>query len=102
MPGETLAAGHLAVGLDPHAAHRLEAALAGPFLHAGKQRGVVLLQPREGLCGRLVEGEVGVAVGTGGYRSIFGTAVMPLGQSGAVALSVENTQNDPLRYYRRR
>lgn len=51
---------------------------------------------------RGVHGEVGVAVGTGGYRSIFGTAVMPLGQSGAVALSVENTQNDPLRYYRRR
>jgi hypothetical protein len=51
---------------------------------------------------RSVHGEVGIAVGTGGYSSIFGTAVMPLGQNGAVALSFENTQNDPLRYYRRR
>lgn len=51
---------------------------------------------------RGVHGEVGVAFGTGGYSSIFGTAVMPLGQNGAVALSFENTQNDPLRYYRRR
>jgi hypothetical protein len=51
---------------------------------------------------RGIHGEVGVAVGTGGYSSIFGTAVMPLGQNGVLALSFENTQNDPYRYYRRR
>jgi hypothetical protein len=49
-----------------------------------------------------IHGEMGVAVGTGGYSSIFGTAVMPLGQNGALALSFENTQNDPYRYYYRR
>lgn len=42
--------------------------------------------------GRQVHGEMGIAIGTSGYRSIFGTAVMPLGQSGALALSFENTQ----------
>jgi hypothetical protein len=51
---------------------------------------------------RGIHGELGVAIGTGGYSSIFGTAVMPLGQNGALALSFENTQNDPYRYYRRR
>lgn len=51
---------------------------------------------------RGIHGEMGVAVGTGGYTSIYGTAVMPLGQNGALALSFENTQNDPYRYYRRR
>jgi hypothetical protein len=51
---------------------------------------------------RGIHGELGVAIGTGGYSSIFGTAVMPLGQNGALALSFENTQNDTYRYYRRR
>lgn len=51
---------------------------------------------------RAFHGEMGVAIGTGGYSSIFGTAVMPLGRNGALALSFENTQNDPFRYYRRR
>lgn len=43
-------------------------------------------------------GEVGIAVGTGGYRSIYGTTVMPLGKDGVLALSFANTQNDPYRY----
>lgn len=53
--------------------------------------------------GRQVHGEMGVAIGTGGYRSVFGTAVMPLGQDGLLALSFENSQGDFGRYgYRRR
>jgi hypothetical protein len=43
-------------------------------------------------------GEVGIAVGTGGYRSIYGSTVMPLGKDGVLAFSFENTQNDPYRY----
>lgn len=51
---------------------------------------------------RRVHGEAGFAIGTGGYRSVFGTAVMPLGQDGALALSFENTQANPYYYgYRR-
>jgi hypothetical protein len=51
---------------------------------------------------RRVHGEVGVAIGTGGYRSIYGTAVAPLGNDGVFAFSFENTQFDQGRYYRRR
>ena len=47
---------------------------------------------------RSPHGEVGIAVGTGGYRSIYGSTVMPLGKDGVLALSFENTQNDPYRY----
>lgn len=47
---------------------------------------------------RRPHGEVGVAVGTGGYRSIYGSTVMPLGKDGVLALSFENTQNNPYYY----
>ena len=36
-----------------------------------------------------VHGEVGVAVGTGGYREVFGTAVAPIGNDGAAAISLD-------------
>lgn len=51
---------------------------------------------------RRVHGEMGVAIGTGGYRSIYGTAIAPLGNDGVFAFSFENTQSDQGRYYRRR
>ncbi len=51
---------------------------------------------------RGIHGEMGVAIGTGGYRSVFGAAVMPLGQDGTFAFSFENSQNDPRRYFGRR
>jgi len=51
---------------------------------------------------RGVHGEVGVAIGTGGYRSVFGAAALPLGQSGLFAFSFENSQFDQGRSYRRR
>ena len=59
---ERLAGRHHAVGLDPHAADRLEAALGGERLDAPEQLGVVALQPREQLRGRLVEVQLGVAL----------------------------------------
>lgn len=36
-----------------------------------------------------VHGEVGVAVGTGGYREVFGTAITPIGDDGAAAISLD-------------
>ena len=35
---------------------------------------------------RGVHGEVGVAVGTGGYRSVYGVAAIPLGDTGGLVL----------------
>ena len=41
---------------------------------------------------RRVHGEVGVAVGTGGYRAIYGTAGYPIGDTGYVAVSLADQQ----------
>lgn len=38
-------------------------------------------------------GEVGVAVGTGGYRSIYGRTDIPVGKNGRVSLAFEDTRN---------
>ena len=42
---------------------------------------------------RRVHGEMGVEVGTGGERAIYGTAVVPIGQNGVAAFSYEQGQS---------
>lgn len=42
---------------------------------------------------RQMHGEVGVAVGSGGYRSAYITSVMPLGDNGTLALSFGQEKN---------
>jgi len=42
---------------------------------------------------RPIEGEMGVAVGTGGYREAFGTAVIPLGQDGVAIISFDTVDS---------
>ena len=51
---------------------------------------------------RRVEGEVGVAIGTGGYREVFGTAVVPLGKDGAAIVSFDTVDSNRGRLRRRR
>lgn len=41
---------------------------------------------------RKIHGEMGIAMGSHGYRSIYGTTVIPLGETGTMALSYSNTQ----------
>ena len=36
-----------------------------------------------------LHGEMGVSVGTGGYREIFGTGIYPLGDDGVAAISLD-------------
>lgn len=38
---------------------------------------------------RQVHGEVGFAIGTGGYREVFGTGIYPLGDDGVAAISLD-------------
>lgn len=45
-----------------------------------------------------VHGEMGVEVGTGGHRAMYGTAVVPLGDTGAAAFSFDTSRG---RYRRR-
>lgn len=51
--------------------------------------------PRE----RRIHGEVGVAVGTGGYRSGYITSVMPLGENGTLALTFGQEKNGYRQYW---
>ena len=39
-----------------------------------------------------IHGEMGMAIGTGGMRSIYGSTVIPLGGSSQLGLAFENTQ----------
>lgn len=41
---------------------------------------------------RQIHGEVGMMIGTGGARGVFGSAVAPLGDSGSVAVAFENSR----------
>jgi hypothetical protein len=41
---------------------------------------------------RKVHGEVGMAIGSNGYRSLYGTSVVPLGQTGTLVVSGGTSQ----------
>lgn len=43
---------------------------------------------------RPIEGEMGVAIGTGGYREAFGTAVVPIGQDGVAIISFDTVESN--------
>lgn len=42
--------------------------------------------------GRQVHGEVGVIIGTNGARGMFGTAAIPIGETGGAIVSFENSR----------
>jgi hypothetical protein len=45
-----------------------------------------------------IHGEVGAAIGTNGYRSMYGTAAIPIGENGGAIVSFENSRiGDPRR-----
>lgn len=48
---------------------------------------------------RQIHGEVGVAVGTGGYRSGYITSVMPIGETGTLALTIGQEKNGYRSYW---
>ncbi len=47
-----------------------------------------------------VQGEMGVAIGTGGYRQAYGTAIVPVGEEGAAAISFDFLDLGKRRYKR--
>ena len=54
---------------------------------AKRQRAAELGLPEGAEPDRGVHGEVGVAIGTGGYRSFYGVAALPLGDTGGLVLA---------------
>lgn len=57
----------------------------------------VAIEDRQTPDGR-IHGEVGFGIGTGGYRSVFGAAIVPLGDNGVAAFSFEQTNFGRRRY----
>ena len=49
---------------------------------------------------RSIHGEVGVSIGTGGHREVFGTAIAPIGDDGAAAISLDFLDLGKRRYKR--
>lgn len=45
---------------------------------------------------RQIHGQVGVSVGTGGYRSAYAQADIPVGRTGVLSVAVAETRSDPL------
>jgi len=42
---------------------------------------------------RPIEGEVGLSIGSGGYREVFGTAVVPVGTEGVAIISIDSAES---------
>ena len=51
---------------------------------------------------RAIEGEVGVTIGTGGTREVFGTAVIPVGAEGVAIISIDASDVGKRQVKRRR
>ena len=51
---------------------------------------------------RPIEGEVGMSIGSGGTREVFGTAVVPVGADGVAIISFDSVESDRQRHRRRR
>ena len=78
---------------------RLSAAEVERILDAAAQK-------REASAGkapaRPIEGEIGVSVGSGGTREMFGTAIVPVGEQGVAIISIDSAESDRQRHRRRR
>jgi hypothetical protein len=88
IPADPSLAGTIRLTPEEREAALEEGATRGPLSADG-----------DGPSGGRIHGEVGVEIGTGGYRSTYGTAVVPLGATGAAAFSF---QTDRSRYRVRR
>lgn len=94
----TIPADPALVGVIPLPQRSADPAAPGTIRLTPEQREAALedgaARPRTDIDGnplpdRAIHGEMGVAIGTGGYRSAYGTAVVPLGDNGAAAFSYE-------------
>lgn len=79
-------------GAAAETVHRLSPTEAEAVQEAAASRNINApsLDDRAAPDGR-IHGEIGFGIGTGGYNSIFGTAVVPLGDDGFAALSFERS-----------
>lgn len=79
--------------------HRLSPEEAEAVQEAAAKRNIDVpsLDEQRALDGR-IHGEIGFGIGTGGYNSVFGTAIVPLSDHGIAAFSYERTNFGRRRY----
>ena len=78
----------------PASEHRLSPEqIEAVLTEAAKKRQAAEARDRaetlEGKSPRQIHGEVGVSIGTGGYREVLGTAIYPMEDGGAAAISFD-------------
>lgn len=64
------------------------------ILEAAAVKNAAAAKPAEALSQspRPIEGEVGVSIGSGGYRDVFGTAIVPVGAEGMAIISIDGAE----------
>jgi hypothetical protein len=97
LPGTALAAADPVQPTPPAPAeHRLSADQVEKILDDAARKRELAEMSTEGT-GPAIHGEIGFSVGTGGYRSAFGTAVVPLPGDGVAILSLGTDTFGPVR-----
>ncbi|WP_337185513.1 hypothetical protein [Phenylobacterium sp.] len=75
---------------EPTVAEQIDAYLkSSPVLEADEADALPGVVPRRD---RRIHGEVAVGVGTGGYRSVYARADMPVGETGRVSIAVQEAR----------
>ncbi len=66
--------------------------LAGtPTVDHGDQTNTSLVQPDNDAGKRKIHGSMGASIGTGGYNSVYATALIPVGDTGTLGIAVSQT-----------
>ena len=68
---------------------QIEAVLAEAAKKRQAAEGHAVANSIERSASRKAHGEVGVSVGTGGYREVSGSAIAPMGENGAATIAVD-------------
>ena len=100
LPGAALAADPAQPAPATSSEHRLSADQVEKILDDAARKRELAEMSSEGT-GPAIHGEVGFSVGTGGYRSAFGTAVVPLPGDGVAILSLGTENFGHIRYRER-
>ena len=80
---------------DPSTAAQIDQFIKSAPLPSLDDEGVDGITPGE----RKVHGEVSVGVGSGGYRSVSAMSIIPIGETGTLAVAVSKSRNSPYANY---
>ena len=96
LPGTALAAADPPSTAPIPSEHRLSPGEIETILDAAARKRELAEQQATGTS-LPIHGEIGFSIGTGGYRSAFGTAIVPLPDDGVAIFSFETDKFSPVR-----